>query len=87
MSNCTVDRRAEAEDAAAQLEATPTVMDAEVLDPATGPRDEWTIEIVVRGTDVRPQVHLALGAHGLATEDQTTRKASNSSRIVAVVPR
>ena len=83
--NCTVDRRAAAQDAADKLATTPTVAATDVLDPATGPRDQWTIEVIVARTYVPSVVHFALGAAGLATEDQSTRPASGTTQVVAVI--
>jgi len=83
--NCTVDRRAAAQDAADKLAATPTVAAVDVLDPATGPRDQWTIEVIVGRTHVPSVVHFALGSHGLATESQDTRPASETTQVVAVM--
>lgn len=84
---CTVEMRAQAQDIASQLEAQPKIAAVDVLSPTEGPRDEWTIEVIVGRSHVPSQVLLALGAHGLYTEDQTTRSASGTTQIVATVPR
>lgn len=44
---CTADERAEARDAASQIEAQFQFVDVDVLPPHHGPRDRWTLEIVV----------------------------------------
>lgn len=87
MNYCTVDRRAEARDAADQLATTPTVAAVDVLAPDEGPRDEWTIEAIVDRTSVGPKALFAIATHGLRVETMQTRSASQTTHVVATVPR
>jgi len=83
--NCTVDRRAEANDAADYLATTPTVAAVDVLAPTDGPRNEWTIEVIVGRTQLGPHVLFALATRGLCVESTQTRTAPGTTQVVATV--
>lgn len=85
--HCTVSKRKQAQDIADQLAAQPQVAAVDVLSPAEGPCDEWTLSVLVGRTTLPPQVCLALGAHGLVVEPPVQTRASGHTEVVATVPR
>lgn len=83
---CTVEQRKAIDDIADQLRAQPLIAWVDTLPPTAGPRDEWTIEVIVPRSHVPAQVLLALGTHGLQVETVQSRPASNTTQVVATVP-
>jgi hypothetical protein len=58
---CTVEKRERLRDLAATLRSHPRVAGVDVLAPATGPRDAWTLEAVLDTGTCPPAVLRALG--------------------------
>lgn len=85
MTTCTAVERAAAIDAADQLRDEPKIAAVDVLPPTEGPRDQWSLEIVVPRSRVPPQVLLALGAHGLHVETVKPRGNPVHQTVVARV--
>lgn len=82
---CTVDRRKRANAAAEQLRNNTRIHAVDVLAPDEGPRDEWTIEIVLARSYCPPQVHLEIGALNLATSEQSIQGEPPHSILIATL--
>lgn len=61
---CTAERRKRAHEAADALRACESVVAVDVLDPATEPRDRWSIEVTAE--QVGPAVLRVAARHDLA---------------------